>query len=249
MPYATNQDVRIYYQVGGNGEALVLHHGTSGSGEDWRDVKYYDALKHDYQLILIDARGHGASDKPYDPAAYDLSSRVGDVTAVLDDLEIHQAHFFGYSMGGWIGFGLAKYAPERVHSLILGGAHPYTQSMQATRELMTKDPEGYLARAEKAYGAFITPGLRARLYANDLKALAALTQDRRSLSNILSTMHMPCVLFVGETDSLFPRVKQCVTEMPNASLFSLPECDHIATIVRSDLVLPHVKTFLAKNRK
>ena len=70
--------------------------------------------KADRQLILLDARGHGASDKPHDPAAYDLRLRVGDVTAVLDDLEIRRADYFGYSMGGWIGFGLAKHAPVRL---------------------------------------------------------------------------------------------------------------------------------------
>jgi hypothetical protein len=40
-------------------------------------------------------------------------------------LAIPQAHFFGYSMGGWIGFGMAQYAPERVNALLIGGAPPY----------------------------------------------------------------------------------------------------------------------------
>src|SRR4051794_25832175 len=105
MPYASNQGTRIHYEVEGVGPPLVLHHGTFGSGEQWRDFGYVEALKRDYQLILIDARGHGASDKPHDPAAYDLTLRVTDVTSVLDDFRVQQAHYFGYSMGGWIGFG------------------------------------------------------------------------------------------------------------------------------------------------
>ena len=85
------------------------------SGADWRDLGYVDALKHDYKLILIDARGAGASDKPHDAAAYDPALRASDVVAVLDDLGIRHAHYFGYSLGGWVGFLLAKYAPDRSH--------------------------------------------------------------------------------------------------------------------------------------
>jgi pimeloyl-ACP methyl ester carboxylesterase len=109
MPYATNGAIRIYYQLEGEGVPLILHHGSFASGSDWRDSAYSDALKRDHQLIMIDARGHGSSDKPHDPAAYDMASRVSDVVSVLDALEIRRAHFFGYSMGGWIGFGMAKY--------------------------------------------------------------------------------------------------------------------------------------------
>ena len=61
VPYANNQGVRIHYEVEGSGPPLILHHGSFGSGLDWREFGYTDALKQDHQLILIDARGHGAS--------------------------------------------------------------------------------------------------------------------------------------------------------------------------------------------
>ena len=246
MPYAHNQGIRIHYEVEGEGPPLVLHHGTSGSGENWKDFGYGDVLQRAYQLILVDARGHGASDKPYEPAAYDLPLRVADVTAVLDDLQIRQAHYFGYSMGGWIGFGLAKYAPERFHSLILGGAHPYAENMQAFRERMPQEPEAFLASAEQVFGSYMTPALRARLLTNDLKALLALTQDRASLADVLPTMLMPCLLFVGETDPRLSQVQECIKHISNVTFFSLSACDHVAAFARSDLVLPHVTTFLAK---
>jgi pimeloyl-ACP methyl ester carboxylesterase len=76
MPNATNVGIRIHYEVVGSGPPLVLHHGSFASGADWRDLGYADVLKHENQLILIDARGHGASDKPHNPAAYDLALRV-----------------------------------------------------------------------------------------------------------------------------------------------------------------------------
>lgn len=100
---------------------------------------YLSALKSLRRLIRVDARGHGASDKPHDPSAYNLDFRVADVTAVLDDLDIRQTDYFGFSMGDWIGFGLAMYAPIRIRSLILGGAHPYAENMQVFRDLMPQD--------------------------------------------------------------------------------------------------------------
>jgi pimeloyl-ACP methyl ester carboxylesterase len=119
VPFADNQGARIHYQTVGSGPALVLHHGTLGSGADWVDLGYVDALKENHQLILLDSRGHGESDKPHDPAAYDLGLRALDVLAVLDDLSIRKSDYFGYSMGGWIGFEVAKLAPNRFNSFIL----------------------------------------------------------------------------------------------------------------------------------
>ena len=207
MPYANNQGIRIHYEVEGVGPPLVLHHGTFGSWEHWEDFGYLDALKRYHQLVLIDARGHGASDKPHDAAAYDLPSRVRDVTSVLDDLGISQADYFGFSLGGWIGFGLAKYSPLRIRSLILGGAHPYAENMQSFRNLMPQEPAAFLALIEPAFGTHMTRPIRMRLLANDLKALLVLTQDRVSMADILPAMSMPCLLFAGESDPRLPQVQ------------------------------------------
>ena len=68
MPYADNGSVRIYYQVEGEGPALVLQHGFTESAVDWYEAGYVEALRPDFRLILIDARGHGASAPP--PAFY-----------------------------------------------------------------------------------------------------------------------------------------------------------------------------------
>jgi len=220
MPYATNQNVRIHYQVEGEGLPLVLQHGFSNSLDTWYERGYVDPLKHDYRLILIDARGHGASDKPHDPEAYALQLRAGDIGAVLDHLHIAHAHFFGYSMGGWIGFGLAQYAPERFPALIIGGAQPYARSMEHQRQglqkALTQGREAFAAGLEALYGA-LTPRQKARVLANDLEALlASVAQDRPSLEAVLPTMTMPCLLFAGEADPVYPAVKECVKQMPNS---------------------------------
>lgn len=244
MPFAQNGAVRIHYETTGNGPALVLHHGTMGSGPDWEDIGYVEALQDRHRLILIDARGHGRSDKPHDGAAYDLRLRAADVVAVLDDLRVQRADFLGYSMGSWIGFGLAKHFPERFNSFILGGAHPYAENTQAIRDRMPTDQAAYIAIAEQTYGTLLTPARRARLLANDLDALRALTQDRDDIADVLPTMTMPSLIFCGELDPRLAQARRAAAEMPNASFLGLPGCDHVGTTRRTDVIIPSVRAFL-----
>jgi pimeloyl-ACP methyl ester carboxylesterase len=125
MPAVTRNGVRIRYEVEGDGPPLVLHiGGIGGALEDWYDAGYAAALKDAFQLILSDPRGQGQSDKPHEPTAYTRIERVGDVCAVLDAVGVERAHFWGYSLGGQVGYGLGVFAANRVSSLILGGASP-----------------------------------------------------------------------------------------------------------------------------
>jgi pimeloyl-ACP methyl ester carboxylesterase len=246
MPYANNQDVRIHYKVEGEGLPLVLQHGFTDSLESWYEFGYVDALQSDYQLILIDARGHGQSDKPHEPAAYSGPKFTADVVAVLDALALPKAHFFGYSMGGRIGFDIAEHAPNRVYSLILGGNHPYQPPSAAD------DP--WIPMLQK--GADIIPSiwsvplsssLEARLVQNDVEALVAIRQNRggrRGAEDLLPKMSMPCLLYAGEGDPYCPRVKECSTQIPNAAFVSVPDLGHADTFFRSDLILPEIKQFL-----
>jgi pimeloyl-ACP methyl ester carboxylesterase len=247
MPYANHQGVQIHFHVEGQGTPLVLQHGFADSLESWYDLGYVSALREAYQLILVDARGHGASDKPHDPDAYRLHRRVGDLVAVLDTLHLTTAHFWGYSMGGWIGFGMAVYAPERVRALIIGGQHPYTRTPEAMRQLIqrgiTQGPEAFVAGMEETFGALDEP-YKARLLTADLEAFLAMTQERPSLEEVLPTMRMPCCLYVGEQDPVYPAVQACRHQMPRVTLISLPGLTHAEAFIRSDLVLPEVLTFL-----
>ena len=248
MPHVNNQGVRIHYQVEGEGPPLVLQHGGLNSIESWYESGYVDALKTAYQLILIDARGHGASDKPHDAHAYGLHWVVDDIRTVLDERHLPKVHFWGYSMGGWIGFGLAKYIPERCLSLIIGGQAPYARSFEFLRQYLRtgieQGMEAFVASLEAHYGA-LGPALKAQLRTTDLEVQLALSQDRPSLEEVLPTMTMPCLLYAGEADANYPDVKACCKQLPNVTFFSLPGLNHVEAFFQSNLVLPHITKFLA----
>jgi pimeloyl-ACP methyl ester carboxylesterase len=246
MSYVKHNGINIYYEIEGEGPPLVLHHGMTETVKRWRLSGCVAALRPHYQLILLDARGHGASDKPHDPDAYSLEARTNDVIAVLDDLDIEKAHYFGHSLGGWIGFGLGVYAPARVSSLIIGGAQPYGQSFEQFRQILDQGLDAWVAVVEKMSGPF-SPDERTEVYVNDLQALrASIAYDRPDIRTHLPALTMPSLLFAGEADPLHPLVERCAGEIGGARFVTLPGCNHFEVARQPELVLPHLFSFLGE---
>jgi pimeloyl-ACP methyl ester carboxylesterase len=248
MPYADSQGIRIHYQVEGAGLPLVLQHGFTDSLQSWYDFGYVEALKPDYTVILVDARGHGASDKPHKAEAYKPEYNVADIVSVLGELGITRTNFFGYSMGATIAFAMAAHASDRVSALIIGGGNPNPPppSLHEDDPMLTALKQG--AEAIPAiWGISLPVPVKSRLVANDVQALIAnriALRARASFVPILPRMTMPCLVYAGEVDGVHPAAKEAVGKMPNAIYFSLPGLGHAEAFFRSDLVLPHVTRFL-----
>ena len=211
--------------------------------ETWHEAGYVDALKRTHLVILVDARGHGASDKPHATSAYAKERQAADVVAVLDELQVRRADYWGYSMGGRIGFALAQHAPGRFRCFVLGGAAGDGRSRigDGFRRAMK---EGGVAAIPGLWGAELPDTLRTRLLDNDVEALEACRVDSLGFADVLPTMTMPCLLYAGSEDPVYPVVEATVAEMPNAEFFSLPGLGHADGLFRSDLVLPRVTDFL-----
>ncbi len=252
MPYVSNPEdgVQINYENTGNGPPLLLLHGFMQDLEFWRIAGYVDALAPHYQLILVDDRGHGRSGKPHDPAAYVMDRRVGDLLAVMDDLGIDQAHFWGFSLGGYIGFGMLELAPERLRSAIIGGSHPYPlDPVVINRNIDALKPgmHAYIASVESNIGRLPEP-YRERRLAQDHQALIASLIARRDLmpayGNTLAKLNVPVLLYAGTLDAIHDQVKEVSQASPVIEFASIGDVDHGATFMRSDLVLHSVSTFL-----
>jgi len=261
MPYAKNGDVNIYYEVEGEGLPLVLLHGLGDSLNIWRDAKYTEALENDYKLILLDARGHGRSDKSYEVSECYPSVLATDVLTILDDVGITQTHYFGYSLGARVGFWLAVHHPERFRSFILGGMTPYNYDEAAIKSTNTyiealklhrTDPDAYLQKMEQFLKHALSSEEKEGLLSLDSELSIALTSGwffSPPLSNEeLERISFPCLVFCGELDQggFYPGAKECASHIPNAEFVSFPDLDHPTLLSRSDIVLPYVKEFLAK---
>ena len=121
MPTVENRGCRIHYQVEGEGPLVVLQHGFLDNQESWKLMGYVGGLSDRFTVATVDSLGHGASDKPTDPERYRQEERAADIVAVIDALGADKAHLLGYSMGGWLSVGVARYHPERLRSLVVAG--------------------------------------------------------------------------------------------------------------------------------
>ena len=250
MPYVNNVDVRIHYHIEGDGPDLILQHGLTNSIGNWYAYGFVEELKKSYRLILIDARGHGKSDKPHDPMLYDLKLRVNDVISVMDALSIDKAHYMGYSMGGRRGFGLIMYELDRFDSLIIGGMSADTPNTDIPPEERIKvlklGMESYVADAEEKEGPMESMR-RQRLLDNDAEALIAATIAPRGtdgVENLLSDVQIPCLLYCGDQDGYFEAARKSADLIPTAMFVDIPGLNHGQVARAGEEVLPHVTRFL-----
>ena len=250
MPYVNNADVRIHYHIEGAGPDLILQHGLTNSIGNWYAYGFVEELKKSYRLILIDARGHGKSDKPHDPMLYDLKLRVSDVISVMDALSIDKAHYMGYSMGGRIGFGLIMYELDRFDSIIIGGMSADTPNTDIPPEERIKvlklGMESYVSDVEEKEGPMESMR-RQRLLDNDAEALIAATIAPRGtdgVENLLSDVQIPCLLYCGDQDGYFEAARKSADLIPTAMFVDIPGLNHGQVARAGEEVLPHVTRFL-----
>src|ERR1700676_1038220 len=118
-----SDDAEIAYFDAGAGEPVVLVHGFASTKEaNWVVPGWVDTLgRAGRRVIALDNRGHGASTKLYDPAAYHSARMADDIRALLDHLELGRADVMGYSMGARISAFFALAHPQRLRRVIFGG--------------------------------------------------------------------------------------------------------------------------------
>lgn len=226
MRFAADQgSVQIAYDVLGIGAPVVMLHDFGESSGFWHEIGCVEScLAHGRQVVLVDLRGHGASSKPSDPTCYGPLICTRDVIAVLDDAGIGRADFLGYGWGGRLALRLAAVAPERVHAVAAGGAHPFAERTEPCREALAKGLEPWVKLVEARAGA-ISAGRRSRLRANEPAALrAAIAFDRPDMSDAVARSGAPILLFLGKNDPRYP-LALSFAERSGARVIGMPEHD------------------------
>jgi pimeloyl-ACP methyl ester carboxylesterase len=127
MPYVTNKGIKIWYDVVGEGEPLVLIGGSSLVHSQWDFM--LPILKDHFKVILYDQRGAGLSDRP--PAGITVEQWADDLKLILDELGIKKTHIFGTSNGSFIVIYFAARYPERTGAIVHYGM--YKLKDQATK--------------------------------------------------------------------------------------------------------------------
>ena len=233
MTVFDSDGVEIAYIDEGEGEPLLLIHGfASNVAANWVDPGWVRTLTQSgRRVIAYDNRGHGRSEKLYDPDAYGAPLMAEDGRRLLDHLGIMHADVLGYSMGARLAAFLTLAHPERVRGLILGGlginmvrgvvgSGPIAKALEAPRiEDVTNDT----ARSFRAF---------AEQTKSDLKALAACIRGPREkiTPERLATIAVPTLIAVGSNDVIAGSGAELATLIPGAQFLDIPGRDHMRAV-------------------
>ena len=256
MPLARINGIELYYEVHGEGPALVFAHGGGGSHLSWwQQVPEFSKR---FRCVTFDHRGFGDSrDIPDGPGP---SAFVEDLRQLLDHLGIERAALAGQSMGGWTVLGFATAYPERVDALVLCDTTAGMDDPDVIREqaALRENSRGGLAQIlTRAYAkdfpqreperCFLyqqISGLNRHVPGNLLSALMSM---RHRVDRIVEK-RIPTMLLVGEEDALTPAkiMEVMARRIPNSRFVKIAGSGHSAYFEKPREFNQHLMEFLAE---
>ncbi len=239
------------YVLGDGRDWVVFVHGAGGSSSIW--FKQIRDFREHFNVLLIDLRGHGGSPKPAAPVPpYTFQEVSQEILDVMDHLGIASAHFVGISLGTILIRTVGEIAPDRVRSMVMGGA--VTRLNLRSRVLVTLGNAGkrfipymWLYRL---FAWIIMPKKRHQksrlLFVGEAKKLAQkeflrwfqLTCEVNPLLRFFEEKELaiPTLYLMGEEDHMFlPPVRQLVKRHSNSILRVLDGSGHVVNVDRADL--------------
>ena len=259
MPFANNDGVRVHYEVEGDGPPLMLVHGRGWSMQDWVRAGYPAALRDEFRVVLVDCRGFGESDKPHTSDAYGQEQYMSDMCAVLDALSIDRTHYWGYSMGGKLGWALAVNRPDRLRSVVIG-EYPALTDRQSDEDVYRWNAQSLvLAQGMEVYVAALemTQGRLPEYQRNRLLAQDPIAYSCQQLGNLrwgasddqVRAITTPMFIYTGAdrvegSFSNVRRTKESAAMVRSARYMQFDVKGHEPTFEACEVVTPHVRAFL-----
>ena len=233
MQRLDSDGVSISYLDEGEGDPILLIHGfASNSTVNWRNTNWIKTLNGaGFRVIALDNRGHGQSEKLYDPADYGAATMAEDARRLLDHLGIARADVMGFSMGARIAAFLTLAHPERVRSVIfaglginmvkgVGAAEPIAAALETPNAEAIEDDN---ARAFRVF---------AEQTRSDRRALAACMRSSRDkvLPERLAAIKVPVLVAVGTEDVIGGSGAELAAIIPGAEFLEIVGRDHMKSV-------------------
>lgn len=260
MPHLARNGAEIYYEISGDGPAVLLGHSLLCDGRMWEGV--VPALAEQYRVINVDFRGHRHSTAP---GPFTFDDLAADWLAILDELAIERAVLCGLSMGGMTAFCFSLKHPERVAGIIgidtngdaeiLSNRIKYTAMaaiyarfglVDALQRTTNKLMFGRTTLAERPE---LVELLQERVAGHDRAQLTRAIRavfTRRSFLPELHQLQCPVLLLIGEEDMATPlkwsqRLRRAI---PGSMLRLIPRAGHLSAMEQPDTVAELALDFL-----
>ena len=247
---------------------VTFVHGAGGSSTIW--FKQIREFKKHFNVIILDLRGHGESGKKQNKmfsGKYTFKAVANDVYELLEHLKIKKSHFVGISLGTIVIRQLAEMYPDRVQSMIMGGA---IMQMNFRSQILMKlgnafkDMIPYLL-LYKLFAFIIMPKKNHKqsrlMFVNEAKKLYQkefirwfkLTTEINPLLKWFRQveLNIPTLYIMGDEDYMFlPAVKKVVqNHVKTAQLFIVENCGHVVNVDKPTIFNKKAIEFLLHNKK
>ena len=248
MPYEEVNGVRLYYEVYGQGDWLVLVHEFSGCAKSWEPQLAVFAQR--YRVLVYNCRGYPPSTVPTDLGDYSQELSIEDLRQLMERLDVRRPFLGGFSMGGSIALNFALAYPDRVRALILAGTGtgsadkaqfarefgPIAERFE--REGVQKVAEDYLRSPTRIQLLRKNPAMWKKLYteflalsatglAHTLRGVQLRRPTMYELRDRLPALRVPTLVIVGDEDApALDASRFLAATLPDATLVVLPETGH-----------------------
>jgi pimeloyl-ACP methyl ester carboxylesterase len=233
MPQFQSDGVRLHYEVAGpeEGPPVVLVHGFCSDYElNWVGTRWQETLSQAGRLVLgLDCRGHGRSEKPHDPQAYARAVMAADVVRLLDHLDVADADYLGYSMGGRIGLEAAIRHQDRLGRFVLGGLGRWRGGRDHS-ELIARRLRGDETVNDEIAETFYR--FAAARPVNDLEALACCIHGPHPPVGDadLQRINVPVAIMTGDQDQLAGNAAEIANLIPGARYVAIAGRNHMNAV-------------------
>lgn len=237
--YVQTRDAKIYYEVYGKGQPIVLlHGGLFGSTVEFSD--FIDQLKQNYQVIAISTRGHGKSELGTEPLT--LEQRANDAMVVINAVTKDNVMVIGFSDGGYSAYKLAAMFPERIKKMIVIGAGEIRPGLREFKFTAKQAMEMDKPFWEQQLKLMPEPNRVEDLFTQVANCYNNVTVSK----DLLSTIKCPVLVMAGDRDDGNPveRVVSAARYIPKHQISIIPNTGHGCFIENFEAVWASIVPFL-----
>jgi len=240
--YVEINDIKMYYEIHGKGDPLLLLHGGLGG------IEYYSnqisAFKLNFQVIAPETRGHARTTDSKQPITYELIT--SDIVKLLDHLNLNSVNVVGFSDGAVIGLHLAIYYPQKVKKLVAGATNFNTDGLEENgiAEIKNFTPENIWPGLIENYKKLAPEPDHWPIFFEKIKTMWLSSPNFSS--DMLADINAPTLVIAGDRDGFIrlDHTIQLFQSIPNSQLCLIPDATHMVSLEKPQILNQIIINFL-----